>query len=135
MGNILQRMERVRKRVEKRQGGKAEDVLEAIITTQLLLSVDQEFFKELLTPIYGSTHWPSAEKLLEPFTTYAANTDVVMNISNEHADGKVSAYAVEPRLANHNNSNTRECYNCGTIGHKRYLFKKGISKPILFPQR
>jgi hypothetical protein len=47
--------------VALRRQGTDREILEAIMQTQFVLSLDQDMFKDQLTSIYGSTTWPTRD--------------------------------------------------------------------------
>lgn len=110
---------------ELNKQGKPEEVLEAIFLTHLVLSVDQQEFREILSPIYGTNKWPTREELLNRMIIYARNKDVVNTMHNEgtNTEGRVGAYGVFNRPQNGNQRGYqgqhqgKACYNCGNIGH------------------
>lgn len=109
----------------KRQGS-AEEILEAIFQTHLVMTVDQEKFKEILTTIYASTVWPATHKLMDTFAAYATNREVIAMVQNHTPDGRIGAFTskargIQPvqtqRTTDLRKRDDRTCYNCGEIGH------------------
>ena len=103
----------VSKRVERSgRQGTAEEVIEAIFQTHLVMTVDQELFRDILVPIYGTTDWPSTNELIDRFTAYATNKEVISNVANNGMDNHLPAFA-----ARCTDSGPRICFNCGQQGH------------------
>jgi hypothetical protein len=74
----------------KRQGS-AEAIREAILQICLVMTVDQALFKEILALIYGTTIWPSTNQLIDRFTAYATNKEVISNVLETGGTGRIAA--------------------------------------------
>lgn len=78
------------KEVALRRQGTDREILEAIMQTQFVLSLDQDMFKDQLTSIYGSTTWPTTDEMIARLSAFATNDDVIRTIGE--TDGRVGAF-------------------------------------------
>jgi hypothetical protein len=95
--------------------GDPDKILDAILRTHLVTSVDQEYFKEMLTPIYATVNWPATNEIIDRLTAYATNKEVIANIQggSDGTDGRIPAFSGRTRFS----AGPKTCFNCGGIGH------------------
>jgi hypothetical protein len=87
-----------------------------MLNTKFILSCHQEYFKEILTQIYGTNDWPNHQALSDRLNTYYINTEKMKGvISNE------GSYASNAK------SSELECFNCGG-NHFKATCPRGASK-------
>lgn len=111
-----------------RRAGNAEQVLLAMLTTHLVFSVNQDQFRDKLTPIYGSNVWPEYDVIMEQLNTYALNMERIADIDRDAStEGRIQAYAMNAgrnfgRSGGADQSTKGEskgCWNCGSGMHIR----------------
>ena len=89
--------------------GTAQVVLEKVITTLFVLSVNQEQFKDRLSFVYNQCEWPVSAEIQEGFYTFSENTFKMNDVRK--LDGRIQANAAQ------SNQSTQECENYGSRSH------------------
>ena len=105
-----------------RQGDPAE-ILESIINTLFVLALNQEQFKEKLTPIYGSRVWPNYEELSVELHAYVEATERLRKLRKDNDDGKIRA-----NVAKQSEKFGSGCWNCGSQAHLKANCRAELSK-------
>jgi len=111
--------------------GEAQVVLEIIMNTLLVIGLNQDMFKEKLTPTYGQRKWPNFGELANELRTYVEATKRMKQLRKDKNDGKVLANVAKQmekqsgsgrwncRLSLHIKVNCRapssKCDNCGDL--------------------
>jgi len=88
--------------------GTTGQILAALLSTMFILSVDQTYFKDVLSGIYDA--WPELNPIVEQMTNFFTNTETMKVMLGD--DKKEGAYAVE--------EDTEVCWNCGRRGHQTF---------------
>jgi hypothetical protein len=101
--------------VQLKKFGTDTQIVEAILTSQLVFAMDQEQFKEKLSSIYGSKTWPKYEDLLKELNIFANNTSRIRNLKDNN-EGQMAAYNVAGVQS--------VCWNCGTGKHRKFECKQ-----------
>ena len=94
--------------------GEPEYILEVITNTLFILALNQEQFKEKLTPIYGARQWPDFEHLSNELTAYVEATERMRKLRKDNDEGKVTAHATKG-----NARHGAGCWNCDSPSHIR----------------
>ena len=105
--------------------GQPQDILMAMLNTKFILSCHQEYFKEILTQIYGTNEWPNHQDLTTRLNTYYINTEkmkgVILNEGAYASNLKVNDLACFNCGGNHFRANCQrapsKCNKCGKMGH------------------
>jgi len=101
--------------------GQAQVVLDRIFNTLFILGLNQEQFKERLTPIFGTNDWPEYDVLAAELQIYAEATERMhMLTSKDKTEGKISAHVTKYL------ESTRSCWNCGRSNH----LKSECNRPL-----
>ena len=96
--------------VDLGQQGTPDVILKKILNALYVIGLNQEQFKDILTPIYGTMDWKDRDALSKELTTYAeATTRMKSLLSKDNLNGVVSA----------NKSEYVGCYNCGSSSHMK----------------
>jgi hypothetical protein len=69
-----------------RAQGNPEELLQKIFNALFIIGLDQEQFKDKLTPIYGARDWPNYEQLSEELHTYAESTERMKELKKSDHD-------------------------------------------------
>jgi len=108
--------------------GTHEEILKMIFNALFILALDQEQFKEKLTPIYGRREWPDYDELSIELHNYSESTMQMKSLMKNNNDGKIAAYQTSSADINCWNCGKRHakfscpdqkhsCKNCGVPGH------------------
>jgi hypothetical protein len=100
-----------------RSQGTADEILEKIFDSLFILGVDQEQFKDVLTPVYGRRVWPRYADLAAQLSIYAEQTERMasFNTRNDN-DGRIEANVV--KMGGDGPGPNWECFNCGGKNHR-----------------
>lgn len=95
-------------------------ILNAILDTLFVFSVNQDQFKEQLTPIYGNNQIPAHAVLGNTLNTYFQNTENMKSLLNEKKEG---TYATKDDYNDY--SDDYVCFNCGGKHQRKDCTKPG----------
>jgi hypothetical protein len=109
--------------IDLRAQGNAQQVLDMVFNALFILGLNQDQFKDRLTPIYGARDWPNYLNLSAELNTYAEATERMKELKKDNNEGKVKAYGTRIE-----NGDTRCCWNCRSKEHMRYDCKKPAHK-------
>jgi hypothetical protein len=98
--------------VDLKQQGNSDEILKKILNALYIIGLNQEQFKDVLTPIYGKQDWTDRDVLSKELTIYAESTSRMKTLlTKDNASGVVTAHKSEFLGAG--------CYNCGSTAHMR----------------
>jgi hypothetical protein len=109
--------------VDLRAQGNAEEVLHMVFNALFILGLNQEQFKDKLTPIFGERVWPDYQDLSAELNTYAEATERMKELKKNNNDGKIKAFGTKS-----DNMDTRCCWNCKGKSHMSFDCKKPAHK-------
>ena len=101
--------------VDLRAQGNAEEVLHMVFNALFILGLNQEQFKDKLTPIFGERVWPDYQDLSAELNTYAEATERMKELKKNNNDGKIKAFGTKSE-----NMDTRCCWNCKGKSHMSF---------------
>jgi hypothetical protein len=92
------------------QQGTADQILKKIMNALYIIGLDQDQFKDVLTPIFGKQDWPERETLAKDLAIYAESTSRMRSLLvKDNAEGVIQANKTDLVGAG--------CYNCGSTSH------------------
>jgi hypothetical protein len=90
--------------------GEPQQILDAIMNTKFIMGLDQEFFKEKLTPIYGRNQWPNHADLLPELNTYFLNLEKIKAVNTEQGKEEEVAHSSAVKRIS-------QCWKCKSTDH------------------
>jgi len=83
--------------------------LKKIDNALYIIGLDQEQFKDVLTPIYGKKDWTERDVLSKELSVYAESTSWMKTIlEKDNAGGVIQAHKSDASMG---------CYDCGSTSH------------------